>query len=211
MTKKSLSQVLMEQHKRRSLINAANAIGNRGAEKGIRHHNAKYTEDQIKDAKAIKIAFEQLGLRNNIVAIAGLTGINIMSVRGLFRKVRPTWIHLHAEKWRVDKFKEEVNLHAMQKARLAKEKRILWHNNYVPDSIKLKIVANRTTTYPPANEFFAHICQLVGKEPETFNDFIAACEAEIKAGRLDADYFRRNKRNLIKYKFELYPNNQYIN
>ena len=206
MMKKSLSDVLMEQHKRRSLINAANAINKRSTKKGIRHHNAKYTEDQIKDAKAIKIAFEQLGMRANIVAIAALTGINILSVRGLFRKVRPTWIHLHAEKWRVDRFKNEVNLHSMEKARMAKAKRMEWFNEPTPRVIQLRIIANRQTTHQGVNDFFAEICKLIGKEPETFNDFIAACDSEVEAGRLDADYYRRHKRNLYGYRFDLYPN-----
>ncbi len=204
---KSLSQVLLEQHKKRSLINTANALNKRSPKKGIRHHNAKYTEDQIKDAKAIKIAFEQLGMRANIVAISALTGINILSVRGLFRRVRPTWIHLHAEEWRVDKFKNEVDLFSMKKARMAKAKRMEWHNNYVPDTLKLKVIENRSTTNTAVNDFFIHVCKLICREPETFSDFLTACANEIKAGRLDADYFKRNKRILVNYRFELYPCN----
>ena len=89
---------------------------------------------------------------------------------------------------------------------MAKAKRVDWYNDFTPRTERLQIIANRQTTNQGVNDFFVAVCKLIGKEPETFNDFIAACDSEVEAGRLDADYYRRHKRNLYGYRFDLYPN-----
>lgn len=202
---KSLTDVLIEQYERRSMTNTLSAINRRGAKKGVNHHNCKYSEDQIKDAKAIHIAFKELGLRTNYVAIAGLTGINILSVKGLFRTNRPTWQHLFPEQWRVDRFKKEANLFVLAKAKYAKAKKQAYVNNYVPKAVTTQVQPTRSTSHNGVNTFFAEVCQLVGREPKSFKSFMVACNMEIRSGRLDRAYFMRNRTSLIQYQHELYP------
>ena len=202
---KTLTDVLIEQYNKRSMTNSLSAINRKGAKRGTAHHNCKYSEDQIKDAKAIHIAFKELGLKANYVAISGLTGINILSVKGLFRTNRPTWQHLFPEQWRVDRFTKEAKLFSVAKAKYAKAKKEQYENNYVPKSNALKIAPTRSTSHNGVNQFFNEVCQLMGREPKNFKEFMTACQMEIRLGKLDRGYFQRNRASLIQYQNELYP------